>query len=1075
MSDAPTATGLHLHDVLASGQVLAGRFRVERLLGMGGMGMVYLANDLTLEVPVAIKVLRPELAERPQVFERFRQELLLARQVSSPHVVRIHDLAEHQGRWLISMDYVAGESLESLLAREGPLPIERALSIARQIALGLQAAHARAVVHRDLKPANVLLDAEGNASINDFGVARSMASSGLTRHSGAIVGTPDYLSPEQARGETVDPRSDLYALGLILHEMLTGQLPFANGTMAEVLAQRMLRTPEPVSRARPETPPWVVRLVDRLLRSQPRARLQDAAQVVAAIDRRHVEREAPGWRRIALVAAAVVVVVLIGWAGWSWKQARAPAVAEAPVVAPLARTLVLPLAGDLDPVLREGLGAWLRDALEARTAVVDAGRTLQALRSVDPTGQARPDLPALRRAAAARQVLAPRMRHDAQGWRLSATLDGADGGTRTLEGPIAGTASAAAAGWLTTVGAALGLAPSPWPAPPPDAALQALGRAGIARAQSQGAPRLAALTQATDAAPDVLPLRLEQVRAAEAIGEDDQADALLARPFDSKTWPRSAQMLSAMRASAEGDAEAALTAWQAIADARPDDAQAQLDLARAQAAAGQGDAARARLLALSKRDPNDPRVWFELGKQSILAGDAAKAVDDYLLRAQLLFRRGRDLAGEAETVNALGVGYGRLGQSKAAEEQYTRAVDLRTQVGNRRGVATSLRNLSGIASVRGDFAGAAARLEQARALYQALGDRGGLAATHNEAGLLAEERGDYAQALQAFRDALQAWQQVGNARGTAQTYNNIGFANFQLGDYDSAAAFWQQAASAYRALDDVTGQVRIEQNLGLLATARGQWQDAATRLQSALRTAEAHQMFEEVAVTRRNLAELAYWQGHLAEGLAQADQAATLFEQRDDQRGRADVAVLRAQLWLAAGQPARATAELEQDAKLFDEVSEEQQAARALLQAQLASLRGDARGAHQALAEATRLADASGVRLLQLQARLQGAHDEAALAALDDDIARLGHVGLRLQFLLSALREGADAQVQARYREAQQLLRRGDVLFAADLHAQAAQRLARLGQTDAAARAEAAADAARRTLLAGLPAQAGAR
>lgn len=1072
MSDAPTATGLYLHQTLSSGQVLAGRFRVERLLGMGGMGMVYLATDLTLEVPVAIKVLRPELAERPQVFERFRQELLLARQVSSPHVVRIHDLAEHQGRWLISMDYVPGQSLEALLAREGPLEVERAVSIARQIALGLQAAHARGVVHRDLKPANVLLDADDNAWINDFGVARSMASSGLTRHTGAIVGTPDYLSPEQARGEPVDPRSDLYALGLILHEMLTGQLPFANGTLAEVLAQRMLRTPEPVNRARPDTPPWVVRLVDRLLRPQPRARLQDAAQVVSAIDRRHVERDAPPWRRIALVTVAVLAAGLVGWAGWSWQRARAPATAEAPVVAPLARTLVLPLAGKVDPVLRQGLGVWLRDALAERTAVVEAGRTLQALRSVDPTGQARPDLPALSRAAAARQVLAPRVRHDGQGWRFSATLQDAKGGERALEGPAAATVAAAATGWLDVAGAALGLQLAPWPAAPPDLALQALGRASTAAAQGQGAARLAALNQAAEAAPDTLPIRLAQVRAAEAIGEEQQADALLASPVDTSAWPRSAQMLSAMRAAADGDAQAALEGWQAIADARPDDAQAQLELARAQAAAGQGDAARTRLQALARRDPDDPRVWFELGKQSILAGDAAKAVDDYLLRAQLLFRRGRDLAGEAETVNALGVGYGRLGQSKAAEEQYTRAVQLRTQVGNRRGVATSLRNLAGIVSLRGDFQAASAHLDQARALYQALGDRGGLAATYNEAGLLAEERGDYPRALQAFRDALQAWQQVGNARGTAQTYNNIGFANFQLGDYDSAAAFWQQAASAYGALDDVTGQVRIEQNLGLLATARGQWQDAAKRLESALRTAETRQMFEEVAVSRRNLAELAYWQGRLAQGLAQAEQAATLFQQRDDQRGRVDVALLRAQMWLGAGQPARAEAELERDAKLFEQVSEEQQAARALLRAQLAHQRGDAAGAQRALAEATSLATAAGVRLLQLQVRLQAAHDEASLAALDGDIARLGHAGLRLQFLLAALTDGADAQVESRYREAQQLLRRGPMLLAADVHAQAAQRLARLGQTDAAARAEAAAEASRQTLRADLPTQA---
>src|SRR6185312_6703536 len=160
-SDSPTLTGQLAAAELRSGDVLAGRFRIEAILGVGGMGVVYRARDLSLNVDVSLKLLRPELARRPEAFERFRQELLLARQVSSPHVVRIHDIAQQDGRWFISMDFVDGESLERRMDLRGRIDPDEALAIARGLLEGLSAAHLRGVVHRDLKPANVLLDGQG--------------------------------------------------------------------------------------------------------------------------------------------------------------------------------------------------------------------------------------------------------------------------------------------------------------------------------------------------------------------------------------------------------------------------------------------------------------------------------------------------------------------------------------------------------------------------------------------------------------------------------------------------------------------------------------------------------------------------------------------------------------------------------------------------------------------------------------------------------------------------------------------------------------------------------------------------
>lgn len=1060
---APTATGLYAQQQLAPGTILAGRFRIEAVLGIGGMGVVYRATDLALEVPIALKLLRPELAARADAFERFRQELLMARQVSSQRVVRIHDLAQHDGQWLISMDLIDGEGLDRRLDRDGAMPPEDAVRIARQLAEGLSAAHARGVIHRDLKPANVLIDREGNAYISDFGVARSLASNGLTQ-SGAVVGTPDYLSPEQARGEPVDARSDLYTLGLILYEMLTGAMPFQGGTLSEILAQRMLRSPAPVTQVKPQIPAWLARLTDRLLRVQPSHRLQSAEAVIRAIDTREVPRDFRlGRKQVLAAAASVAILAAAGLATWRYMHPPAPPAGVA-TVAPLHRLLVMPVAGPVDAVNEAratALASLLRGTLDdvPGVAVVDGERTLQALAQLDPSGTVMPDTAAVQRVVGADRVLQVHLQPSEKGWQAKAFLR-ANGNaqpelTVQAEDPLSAFAALVKApAFATSIGAKHPL-PFEYPqcggsgsgnAPSCiQSLLDGFGNATLARQNSAPVQAVGQLREVTSDAPGFALAWLLLADTAQAIGEMDSAyDAIEQGLRAARSSPYLQRRFRAERALLDGDPPTAAAEWRARLEETPDDTYAELGYARALGAGGDFKGATAALQKLVARDPNDARAWFELGKFSILAGQVQRAVDDYLVRALVLYKRSGNRYGQAETTNALGIGYARLGQTAEAEKQYRESVELRRAVGNQRGLATSLRNLGNILSQRGRFDEAAGMLKQAGELHAKLGDQAGLAAVENEQGILAEERGDYPAALAHFRTALQTWQRLGEKSGTAQALNDIGFAQYQLGAYDDAQAYLVQAAAAFDALGDETGKIRTQQNLGLLATARGQWSEARRQLQASLKAAEQQQMLEEAAVSRRNLAELELQQGHIDSAIVQAQKAEALFRERDDQRGLADAGLLRVQALMAVHADADARKALAGLGEAVAQSSSEQHGIAALLESLLATRGGDTAAANKAYAQARQFAAASGIRQLQLRVAVHGKGD---LPALDAATAALGNVPLRLEWteaMLAANSASAanDSASEHIYRGITPLLRRGDYGHAFRIHALAANELA---------------------------------
>ena len=258
------------------------RYHVECILGMGGMGRVYRAHDKELDRTVALKILRQDAGEDPLALQRFKLELLLASRITHPNILRIHDLGECRGLKFISMQYVEGGDLLQILRKKGALPLPRAVPIMAQLCEALQAAHSANVVHRDLKPQNILVSESDHVFISDFGLAKSIepALTGVTR-TGAILGTPKYMSPEQVQGKPVDHRTDIYSLGLIFYEILTGGLPFNGDSTYQLMYQRVHELPRRPELLNPQIPPYLSAIVLRCLERDPTLRYQSAAEVLA--------------------------------------------------------------------------------------------------------------------------------------------------------------------------------------------------------------------------------------------------------------------------------------------------------------------------------------------------------------------------------------------------------------------------------------------------------------------------------------------------------------------------------------------------------------------------------------------------------------------------------------------------------------------------------------------------------------------------------------------------------------------------------------------------------------------------
>jgi eukaryotic-like serine/threonine-protein kinase len=880
---------------LTIGQNFGARYHIIRPLGVGGMGAVYQAWDQELEVAVAVKVIRPDVAADPymakELERRFKRELILARQVTHKNVVRIHDIGEIDGIKYITMPYVQGSNLASVLSREGRFPVPRALAIARQVVAGLVAAHEAGVVHRDLKPANIMIDAEDQALIMDFGIARSTSGgSGLAMTmAGAVIGTVEYMAPEQANGQAVDQRGDVYAFGLILRDMVLGGRHSGATTAVAELMSRMQQAPPPLRSVDANIPEGLDALVTRCIQPNPDDRYQTSASLLADLERVAVggtataiaghtaigaQAKTPSrsktWILGGIAAALVVALSGVGIKIWLGRTATPPPPVVTPS-GPLVSLAVLPFRNATGDPSLDSLGTSLSEVLATDLGEASHVRTIPSERVHQVLGDLRidrnvnlspSDLNRIADFATAQTIVWGQYVKFGDEIRIDATLQ--DLGQRKTT-PLKATAANQAA-LLNAVQELAGSIQQTLAAGSGDVLNELKSSAWRPSTQSFEALRLynEGLQLVRDGK------HQDAVKRFEAAIQGDPNFALahsgLARTYSDLGYaaqasqysgravalsqslpPQERYLIAASHYRIANDTSKAIETYEKLLGVSPNNPQLQFEVADLYERTGELEKAHDHYAKAVSLDPKYVAGLIAVGRVAIKRGDPQASLQPLNNGLSLAIQLKNEPA-RADALQAIGVAYKRTGQLSDALKQYEDSLEIKRRLGNKAGMAASL----------------------------------------GEIAQIQETLGNPKDALKSYNEALALQREIGDTSRLATTLINLGgLLNESLGRPDEALPLLREALSSARDQQARSTEALAVNAIGTVYLSKGQYSDAQTNFERALEIREKNNVPRELADTLHNLGETLNKMGRYDQALARYLRALELRRKDGDKRTEA--------------------------------------------------------------------------------------------------------------------------------------------------------------------------------------------
>ncbi len=896
------------------GSVLAERYEILQLLGEGGMGAVYKANDREIGRLVALKVIRPDLAGQPKVLQRFKQELILARQITHPNVIRIFDFGGAQGVKFITMEYIDGYDLKTLLRQGRKFTHEEATGIIQQVCRAVNAAHAANVIHRDLKPQNIMVDKHGKVFVTDFGIARSMESPGLSQ-TGALMGTPEYMSPEQLKAEAIDSRSDLFALGIIFYELVTGKVPHQAETTLALLLKRTQERARPLAELDPTIPRFLNDVVVRCLEIDAQVRYQSALEILQDLEARRGPRAStavplsqprlrlPALSRKRFAVALTVVLLAVGGLVWREGILFTP-MANQNASAKSTSLAILPFrnaSGDksldwLGPSLAELLTTGVGQSAHLRT--VPPGRLHQILHDLQISPDSSLDPETLRRLSefsnAETLVWGQYLKFGSQ-IRIDATLqDLKRERTAALkaEAPSEKELLRAIDQLAQSIQQNLALSSDilkelrSTSLKPSSQSIEALryyneGLQLTRQGKHLEAQKKFEASTRQDAEFALAYSRLAQTYA--ALGYDNQAETFSRKAVElsEKLPPQEKYLILANHARILNDNPKAIESYENLAKVSPDDRDVQFTLAGLYETAGSFDRAREHYAKVLALDPKYVNALLGMGRVEIRSGNSQASLE-YLNRGLTLAIELGNEEEKADILHATGVAYKFLNQQSEALRNYQESLAIKRRIGQKRGIAVSLNEIAKIQVRLGNREQGLKDFREALELRREIGDKKGIGDTLIDLGNFYNDGGQYDQALKLYEESLQIQRDVGNENYQGLCLNNIGNTYLSKGDYNTARTYFQQALQLREKFKPPHDVAVTLHNLAATSADMGQYDQALTQYLRALELYRSAGDRREAAIESYSIGSLFEDQGRYGAALNAKEEALKTFRQLQD-------------------------------------------------------------------------------------------------------------------------------------------------------------------------------------------------